>query len=117
MAPFLLVFAACVFSVVSTAVGCLYLILRPGGLMERLDAVRDLRLTSLSEASTDLSGKMAKLESQVAANQHLVTTVTTALQTRMVSFESRFGKYAAKTEKAQLIDEAFATARQQTNGI
>lgn len=116
MDTFLLVLVACVCSSLGTGVGCVYLILRPGGFLERLDAARDQRINSLLESSSVLKTEMVQLESQVRANQHLVTTVTDAIGTRMTSFESRFGKYAAKTEKQQMIDEAFALARNSNNG-
>lgn len=117
METFLLVFAACVLSVVGTGVGCLYLVMRSGGLLERLDGARSQRLNSLSASCLDLETQMVNLETTVQANQQLVTTVTNAIGTRMASFESRFGKYAAKTEKQVMIEQAFSKARQLNNGV
>ncbi len=113
---FIWVLLASVLSTIGSGIGVAWLILRPSGVLERLQAAADTRVNTLSQSCEDLNTRMVNIEAELTAAKGLVTTSIDAIGSRMSSFESRYGKLTKETERQRQIEEAFAIARTQ-NGV
>lgn len=88
-----------------------------GGVIERsiLEKVGNIR--ALEETVSELQIKFVKLDADNAGVQEKFSHLESNLRNRMTSFESRWGKQAARNDKEALKEAVFGPApNQSTNG-
>jgi len=88
-----------------------WLFLRPAGVLERLYVHRDQEVKSLHGTITDLSGMVQRLELTTQTLEGVMDTKISLLNTRMSSFESRYGKQSKKEEQKRLQEQIWSSVR------
>lgn len=93
----------------------IYLVMRPGGMAEKIVAQRVDHGDSLKKAVDTMKVETANLKIEMATIEGVLDKKTALLENRISSFETRYGKRSKKEEQADLQSQIFEAV--PTNSI
>lgn len=112
-----LILGAFVIVAIGSSLIASWFFLRPGGVVESSIKKSDQRLSGLEDSSWESFSRIAKMEANQASLEQRQEDLRASVNSRIASFESRYGKVAKKEEQLEMQKNLYdAIANQSTIG-